>query len=169
MKNKCDIILPIFVSKDGQPGAGKPYDGKDGFIYATNRDASIRVPKEAVTQNYVIPAGEWHPDVKSLFEKTINAPGVRATTIELADILAALTREGRSPFVKIGAQTFAENHLRTIFAVNVYTGSERIIYRADDGPRSPGLFEIGGGITVLLLPTIMRIVRVEEVKINLSL
>jgi hypothetical protein len=166
MKNKCDFILPFFVSKDGQPGAGKPYDGKDGYIYATNREASIRVPKTAVIQNYVLSEREWHPDVKGLFETTINAPGVRAATIEQADILAALTKEGHLPFVKIGAQTFAENHLRAMFTVSVYTGSERIIYRAGDGPRSPGLFEIGGGITILLLPTLMRIVRVEEVRLS---
>ncbi len=163
MTHKCDVILPFFVSHDGtQTGAARPHDGRDGYIYATNLEASIRVPSESVAKSYDHP--EWHPDVKGLFEKTANAPGVRAATIKHADILAALTKEGRLPFVKIGAQTFAENHLRTILAVSVFTGSERITYRADDGPHSPALFEIEGGITILLLPTRLRIVRYEEIK-----
>jgi hypothetical protein len=49
-------------------------------------------------------------------------------------------------------------------AINAFVGLERITYKADDGPNSPGLFEIGNGITILLFPTLLRAVDAGEVK-----
>jgi len=163
MKN-CDLILPFFVSyAEAKTGVAKPHDGEDGFIYATNLAAAIRVPKESVAQSYDHP--DWHPGVKEVFDTALNAPGVRAVTIEQADIIAALDSGGRLPFVKIGAQTFAAHHLRTILAVSLFVEAERLTYRANNGSQSPGLFDVGNGITILLWPTVLRAVRAAEVKI----
>lgn len=164
MKSNFDLILPFFVSHDAtKTGVTKPHDGEDGFIYATNLEAAIRIPKEGVSEAYDYP--DWHPNVKGVFDTALNAPDVQTATIKQADIIAALDSDGRLPFVKIGAQTFAAHHLRTILAVSLFVEAEMLTYRADNGSRSPGLFDVGSGITILLWPS-HRAVLAAEVKIT---
>lgn len=152
--NNYDFLLPFFVSHDdSRVEMTKPYDGLNGYIYATNSEILIRLPKDRVSQRY--DHSECYPNVQELLSKA-DQPGIGTATIPQSDILAALSAEERPAFVKIGQQTFAANYLRTILAASVFLGATVIGYKAADSPNAPAMFEMGGGITILLFPVKIR-------------
>jgi hypothetical protein len=84
-----DLILPYFVGSDElRPAMQHVHGDENGFLYASDGNILIRVPKEKAGKEY--PPIEGYPKAEHLIQNAFERDGNIIHTIETADLIKAL-------------------------------------------------------------------------------